>query len=171
MYKTISVLLTLFALFGSAVAQANEWQRLAPTGAGYAVMIPGKAEEQAINQDQYRATLYTLTVKDGGSPRVIYLAGVGDYAATVKVDPQTELPADRDNFIKGLPGMKLLESHNITLDGRPGIELTGESDQVTVTARFYIKGNRVYQVAALVFKGMDEKENVSKFFESFAFLD
>ena len=60
--------------------------------------------------------------------------------------------------------MKLLESHNITLDGRPGIELTGESDQVTVTARFYIKGNRVYQVAALVFKGMDEKENVSKFF-------
>lgn len=171
MNKTIPVLLSLIALIGSAVAQANEWQRLAPTGAGYAVMIPGKPEEQSINQDQYNARLYTLTIKDGTSPRVIYLAGVGDYAATVKVDPQTELPADRDNFIKGLPGMKLLESHSITLDGRPGIELTGESDQVTVTARFYIKGNRVYQLAALVFKGVNEKENVTKFFDSFAFVD
>jgi len=67
--------------------------------------------------------------------------------------------------------MKLLESHDITLDGRSGIELTGESDTTTVTARFYVKGNRVYQLAAVVFKGMDEKENVMKFFDSFAFVD
>lgn len=171
MRKPIPVLLTLIVLISSAVAQTNEWQRLAPTADGYAVMLPGKPEEQSINKDQYTASLYMLTVKDSSSPRVIYLAGVGDYAATIKVDPQTELPADRDNFIKQLPGMKLIESHNITLDGRPGIELTGESDQATVTARFYLKGNRVYQLAALVFKGSNEKENVTKFFDSFAFID
>lgn len=170
MHKPILVLLTLVALIGSVVAQTNEWQRLAPAAAGYAVMIPGKPEEQSINKEQYSATLYILTVKDS-APRVIYLAGVGDYAATIKVDPQIELPADRDNFIKEFPGMKLIESHNITLDGRPGIELTGESDQATVTARFYLKGNRVYQLAALVFKGSNEKDNVTKFFESFAFID
>jgi hypothetical protein len=134
-------------------------------------MIPGKAEEQTIKKDEYSATLYTLTVKDGSSPRVIYLVGVGDYASTVKVDPQVELPADRDNFIKGLPGMKLIESHNMTLDGRPGIELTGESNEVTLKARFFVKGNRVYQLAALVFKTADEKVNVMKFFDSFAFVD
>ena len=96
MYKLILVLLTFVALIGSVVAQTNEWQRLAPTGAGYAVMIPGKAEEQSINKEQYSASLYILTVKDASTPRVIYLAGIGDYAATMKVDPQIELPADRD---------------------------------------------------------------------------
>ena len=171
MHKPILVLLTLVALIGPVVAQTNEWQRLAPAGSGYAVMIPGKAEEQSINKEQYSASLYILTVKDASTPRVIYLAGIGDYAATIKVDPQVELPADRDNFIKEFPGMKLIESHNVTLDGRPGIELTGESDQATVTARFYLKGNRVYQLAALVFKGSNEKANVTKFFDSFAFID
>jgi hypothetical protein len=34
-----------------------------------------------------------------------------------------------------------------------------------------VKGNRVYQLAALVYKGMDEKENVMRFFDSFAFVD
>jgi len=171
MQKPVLVLLTLIVLIGSVVAQTNEWQRLAPAAGGFAVMIPGKPEEQSINKDQYSANLYILTIKDSSSARVIYLAGVGDYAATVKVDPQIELPADRDNFIKELPGMKLIESHNITLDGRPGIELTGESEQTTVTARFYLRGNRVYQLAALVFKGANEKANVTKFFDSFAFID
>lgn len=172
MYKLTTALVTLFLLTSSVLAQATAtWVRLAPAGGGYAVMLPGTAEPQEITKEQYSAKLYTLIVKDGSSPRVIYLVGVGDYAPTVKVDPATELPADRDNFIKALPGMKLVESHNVTLDGRPGIELTGESDQTTVTAKFYLKGNRVYQVAALIFKGANEKENVMKFFDSFAFID
>lgn len=171
MQKPITAFVTLLLLISCVVAQTAEWLRLAPANGGYAVMLPGKAEEQTINKDQYSAVLYTLVLKNGSTPRVVYLAGVGDYAPAVKVDPATELPADRDNFIKGLPGMKLIESHNITLDGRPGIELSGESDQATVTARFYVKGNRVYQIAALVMKGFNEKENVMKFFDSFAFVD
>lgn len=172
MQKLNRTLVTLLLLIASVVAQTPPtWMRLAPAGADYSVMLPGKAEEQSVNNDRYRATLYTLTTKDGSSPRVIYLVRVGEYTSTVKVDPQVKLPADRDSFIKGLPGMKLIESHDITLDGRPGIELTGESNTTTVTARFYVKGNRVYQLAALVYKGVDEKENVMKFFDSFAFVD
>lgn len=171
MRKSITILATLLLLVSSITAQTNTWVRHAPAGGGYAVMIPGKPEEQTKKEDTYSATLYILTVKDGSTPRIIYLVGVGDYAPTVKVDPQVELPADRDSFIKGLPGTSLVESHNITLDGRPGIELTGESNQMTVTARFYVKGNRVYQLATLVFKGVDEKVNVMKFFDSFAFID
>ncbi len=172
MHKSITVFVTLLLLINSVVAQTPAtWLRLAPAGADWTVMVPGKAEEQTVSNDRYSATLYTLTTKDGSSPRVIYLVRVGEYAATVKVDPEVKLPADRDSFIKRLPGMKLIESHNITLDGRPGIELTGESDANAVTARFYVKGNRVYQLAALVFKGVDEKENVMRFFDSFAFVN
>ena len=172
MYKLTRIFVTLLLFMGPVAAQTpTPWVRLAPAGAGYSVMLPGKAEEQTVSNDRFSATLYTLTTKDGSSNRVIYLVRVGEYTSPVKVDPRVKLPADRDSFINGLPGMKLIESHDITLDGRSGIELTGESDTTTVTARFYVKGNRVYQLAAVVFKGMDEKENVMKFFESFAFMD
>ena len=172
MHRLIKSVVTLLLLISSVVAQAPPtWMRLAPAGGGFSVMLPGKAEEQTVSNARFSATLYTLTTKDGSSPRVIYLVRVGEYTSAVKVDPEAKLPADRDSFIKGLPGMKLIESHDITLDGRSGIELTGESDTTTVTARFYVKGNRVYQLAAVVFKGADEKENVMKFFDSFAFVD
>jgi hypothetical protein len=150
----------------------DNWVRLAPTDGGFAIMVPGQAEEQSFNKEQiFTSRIYTVILKDGGNGRAIYLAGFGDYAASVKIDPLTELNANRDNFIKELPGMKLIESHNTTLDGRLGIEFTGESSQATVTCRFYVKGNRVFQLAAMVFKGVDEKKNVDKFFDSFAFTN
>jgi hypothetical protein len=145
---------------------------LAPTDGGFAVMVPGQAEEQTYNKDQvFTSKIYTVIVKDGATGRAIYLAGVGDYVSTIKFDPAAELNQNRDNFIKGLPGMKLVESHNTTLDGRLGIEFTGESERATVSCRFYLKGNRVFQLAAMVFKGYDEKKNVAKFFDSFAFTN
>lgn len=172
MYKLISVLLTLFVFASIASAQTGDnWVRLAPTDGGFAVMVPGQAEEQNFNRDQFTSKIYTVIVKQGQTGRAVYLAGFGDYAPSVKIDPLTELNADRDNFIKELSGMKLLESHNTTLDGRLGIEFTGESNQATVTCRFYVNGNRVFQLAVMVFKGVDEKKNVDKFFDSFAFTN
>lgn len=177
MIKLISLFLTItfsLTLASAQTAQAPEpWVRLAPTGGGFAVMVPGQAEEQTYNKDQlFTSKIYTVIIRDGaaGGGRAIYLAGVGDYAATVKVDPQGELNANRDNFIKELPETKLIESHNITLDGRLGIEFTGESNRATVKCRFYLKGNRVFQLAAMIFKGFDETKNVNKFFDSFAFI-
>ena len=176
MRKTIALFLTIalsLVVVSAQTPQApDSWVRLAPAGGGFAVMVPGQAEEQASNKDQiFTSKIYTVIVKDGsGGGRAIYLAGVGDYAATIKVDPQGELNANRDNFIKELTGTKLLESRNITLDGRLGVEFNGESDRATVTCRFYVKGNRVFQLAAMVFKGADETKNVNKFFDSFAFI-
>ena len=176
MRKTIALFLTIALSIVVVSAQTPQtpesWVRLAPTGGGFAVMVPGQAEEQTSNKDQiFTSKIYTVIVKDGsGGRRAIYLAGVGDYAASIKVDPQGELNANRDNFIKELAGTKLLESRNITLDGRLGIEFKGESDRATVTCRFYVKGNRVFQLAAMVFKGVDETKNVNKFFDSFAFI-
>lgn len=173
----ISLLLIIalsLSVTSAQTAQSPEsWVRLAPSGGGFAVMLPGVAEEQTSNTDpRFSSRIYRLIVRDGSAGgRAIYLAGVGDYAATVRLDPQGELNANRDNFIKELAGMKLLESRNITLDGRMGIEFTGESDRATVKCRFYLKGNRVFQLATLIFKGFDETKNINKFFDSFAFTD
>ena len=170
MPKTIALFLTIALSLTAVSAQAPEWIRFAPAGGGFVVMFPSQPEEKTSNKEQlFTSKIYTAVVKDESTARAIYLAGVGDYVPTVKLDPQGELNANRDNFIKELAGLKLIESRNIILDGRLGIEFTGESDRATVTCRFYVKGNRVFQLAAMVFKGVDETKNVSKFFDSFAF--
>jgi len=170
MLRLPAAFLTLFILLATTTAQtAQPWARLAPTGTGFAVMLPGTPEEQSSTKGQFTSRLYTLITKDGTTPRAIYLVGYGEYALSVKIEPQAELEANRDNFIKELPGMRLIESHKITLDGRLGLEFTGESERANVTSRVYVAGNRVFQLAVMVFKGMDEKANVNKFFESFAF--
>ena len=173
MHKLIFLLLTLLACASIGSAQMGDnWVRLAPPDGGFAIMVPGQAEEKTEKKGEiFTSKIYMVIVKEGGTGRAIYLAGFGEYAPSIKLDPLTELNANRDNFMKELSGMKLVESQNITLDGRLGIEFTGESNQATVTCRFYIKGNRVFQLAALVFKGIDEKKNVGKFFDSFAFTN
>jgi hypothetical protein len=133
-------------------------------------MVPGKTEEQLSTKEQFTSRLFTYVAQDGSTKRAIYLVGWGEYAPSVKLEPQAELEANRDNFVKALPGMKLVTSNKITLDGRLGLEFTGDSGGGSVTSRVYIVGNRVFQLAVMVFTGIDEKANVNKFFESFAFI-
>jgi len=172
MYRFPSALLTVLFLFLTVSAQTDQpWMRLAPATSGFAVMLPGEPQEEPFNKDQFTSRLYTFILKDGSTPRAIYLAGIGEYAASVRINPQAELEANRDNFIKALGDTRLTESHNITLDGRQGLEFSGDSARASVVSRVYVVGNRVYQLAVMVFKGIDEKKNVAKFFDSFAFTN
>jgi hypothetical protein len=170
MFKHAAIFLAFLVFLTTTTAQTTEpWIRLAPEGTGFAVMLPGKPEEQISNKEQFSSRLFTLIAKDGTTPRAIYLVGWGEYAPSVKFEIQAELEANRDNFIKELPGMRLLGTQKITLDGRPGIEFTGESEKASVVSRVYVVGKRVFQLAVMSFKGMDEKANTNKFFDSFAF--
>jgi hypothetical protein len=170
MLKHAAAFLALLVFFTTSAAQTTQpWIRLAPEGTGFAVMLPGKPEEQISNKENFSFRLFTLVAKDGATPRAIYLVGWGEYAPGVKFDTQAELAANRDNFIKEIPGMRLLGTQKITLDGRPGIEFTGESEQTSAVSRVYVVGQRVFQMAVMTFKGMDERVNANKFFDSFAF--
>jgi hypothetical protein len=171
MLKHAAALLALLVFFTTATAQTTQpWIRWAPEGSGFALMLPGKPEGEIIKKDQFSGSLYTLVAKDGTTPRAIYLVGWGEYAPSVKFETQAELEANRDNFVKAVPGMRLLGTQKITLDGRPGIEFTGDSERASLVSRVYVVGNRVYQLAVMVFKGIDETTNVNKFFDSFAIL-
>jgi len=35
--------------------------------------------------------------------------------------------------------------------------------------RFYLLGNRAYQLAVVIFRGQDDSDNVNRFFDSFTF--
>jgi hypothetical protein len=146
-----------------ALAQGPEWIRFAPEGSGFAVMLPAQPKEQTETKEQFTSHFYTVS-----AGKAIFLIGYGDYAPTVRLDPQAELAANRDNFNKGLKA-RLLQSTQITMDGRIGLEFTSETAQVDLKSRVFLVNNRVFQMASLVYKGNDESRSVEKFFDSFAF--
>ncbi|MGH9270332.1 MAG: hypothetical protein ACRDZ2_03580 [Ilumatobacteraceae bacterium] len=97
----------------------------------------------------------------------VYAVNSIDYGAGTEVS----LEGARDGAIANTPGAVLVESTDIELDGRPGIEYTADvnSGQGDVLARIYADGTRLYQ---LLVAGADvslDDEQVQQFFASFRF--
>ncbi len=159
---SISIVFVL-VLASSLCAFQSEWVKVAPVGGGFSIMMPGKAEEKVDPSDQFTFHLFSVS-----TDKTIYLAGWGDYAASIKLDPEGELIANRDNFLKGVKA-KLIDSKKITFEGRAGLEFTGESDQASFKSRIYLFGNRVHQIAVAVLKGQEDTDNVNRFFASLSF--
>jgi hypothetical protein len=63
----------------------------------------------------------------------------------------------------------LTSSKEIKLDGRAGLEFTGEDDRRLYKSRVYILGNRVHQIASATLKDDPAADKVDRFFASFAF--
>ena len=157
-------LLVLIAVFSVVPAQTDPsgWTTLAPEGAGFSVLVPGKAVESISQKKSF--TLHSFNVTVG---RATYIASYSDYLPG-KLDRATALTANRDKFIQSLQG-KLISSREITVDGHTGIEFTSETPAADVRSQLFLIGNRMYQTVAFVFRDVDETKNVDRFFESFHF--
>ena len=164
MHKLSFPLLVLFALFINTPAQSDTsgWITLAPEGAGFSVLFPGKATETVEKKNSF--TLHSFNVTAG---RATYIASYSDYLPG-KLNSATALTANRDKFIKSLGGT-MLASREITIDGHTGIEFTSETPAANVKSQLFLIGNRMFQTVAFVFKDVDETRNVDRFFESFKF--
>ena len=156
---TIFVLVCALAV---SAAQSAEWIKVSPLGAGFSVLMPAKPEAEVKSTEDFTSHLFSIT-----TDKTIYLAGYCDYAPSIKLSVDAELTANCDKFLKGL-NATLVASKQITLDGRPGLEFTGESEQASFKSRVYLSGNRVYQVAVAVLSGKTDSDNVDRFFASFA---
>jgi hypothetical protein len=161
--SSLSLVLILATASSLNAAQGNEWVKLEPAGAGFSIMMPGKAKEEV-----QPSVDFTLHMYDADTANGIYMAGYGDYAPRIHLDPVGELVANRDNFLKGL-NARLIESKNISLDGHAGLEFTGESSDNFFKSRVYLIGNRVYQIAVAIDSSKDDSANINRFFNSFAF--
>jgi len=157
------VLLLLLTLTASLHANQSDWVKVEPGAGGFSIMMPGKPEEKTDPSADFTIHLFTLT-----GDKAIYLASYGDYAARIKLNPEAELNANRDNFLKGL-NATLIESRKITFEGRAGLEFTGENERASFRSRVFLLGNRVHQIAVAIYKGQDDTDNVNRFFASFTF--
>ena len=164
MHKLSFSLLVLVALFINTPAQDEPpgWITLAPDGAGFSVLFPGKATETV--EKKTSSPLHSFNVTAG---RATYIASYSDYLPG-KLDPTTALTANRDKFNKSLQAT-LISSREITVNGHAGIEFTSETPAANVKSQLFLIGNRMYQTVAFVFRDVDETRNVNRFFDSFKF--
>jgi hypothetical protein len=159
-------LLVLFALCINLPAQEEPpgWVTLAPEGAGFSVLFPGKAVETVDKKNS--VTLHSFNITVG---RATYIASYSDYLPG-KLDPATALTANRDKFNKSLQAT-LISNREITIDGHTGIEFTSETPAANVKSQLFLIGNRMFQTVAFVFRDVDETRNVNRFFDSFKLLN
>lgn len=165
MIKRLSFSLGLILAMASSLdaVQGVEWVRVAPAGADFSVMMPGKPKEETKGDSEYSSHSFSVMTDIS-----VYLVEIGNYAPHVKIDPATELAGNRDNFVKGIDG-KLIESKEIVLDGHSGLEFTAENSHSLARCRVYVSGKRVYMLVAGVTKNQDDSANVNRFLASFAF--
>jgi len=162
MCKLSFSLLVLLALYVNMPAQTEPpgWVTLAPEGAGFSVLFPGKAVETVDKKTSF--TLHSFNITAG---RATYIASYSDYLPG-KLDRATALIANRDKFNKSLQAT-LISNREITIDGHTGIEFASETPAANVKSQLFLIGNRMYQTVAFVFRDVDETRNVNRFFDSF----
>jgi hypothetical protein len=154
--------IVLIVIAGTVDAQqGSDWIKFEPLGGGFTVLMPSKPEEEIKNTDDFTMHLFTFATES-----TIYLASYGDYAPSVRIDVDSLLAANRDNFAEGL-NARVIASKSITMDGRPGLEFTAQNSEAWIKSRIFLFGNRVHQIAVATPNG--ETENARRFLSSFAF--
>lgn len=169
MTKKILAILSLLLLNASAApAQTQaDWVKFSPPGAPFTVLLPAQPKEDKKTSDSPHGP-YTTTLYTSASPqRELYGVGWVDYDPKFNFGVQSELEANRDNFVKSLKAT-LLSTTPIKLGTHPGIEfkavIEGKAD---IVSRVYIVGRRPYQLVTLTPAGRDNAANRERFFSSF----
>ena len=158
--------LILLVAFSPAAMQSNNWEKVAPAGGRFSVMMPAEPKDSEFTPaPDFTSHGYAEEI-DG----VIYVCLYGDYAASIHLNPDAELAANRDNFLKTL-NASLILTKEIELDGRFGLEFTGETAENTFQGKVYILGNRIFQITVGVPKVTGDAGNAARFLKSFALTD
>jgi hypothetical protein len=144
----------------NVLAQDEKWIRFSPAGSGFEIMLPSEPVEKVEKRANFTTHMYSSTLG-----KTVFLISYSDYQTI----PEKALEANRDDFNKQMQAT-LLSSRNVELDGKTGLEFTSEISAANVKSRIFLVGNRLYQMAALVFKETQDETRVDRFFQSFQFL-
>lgn len=166
--KTLVVLSIVMLSALSAWAQTPAgWVKFSPMGSPFRVLMPSEPKETKQTSGGPNGPYTTYLFNSAGPEGEIYLVGWVDYDPKFKFGVQSELEANRDNFVKRLKA-KLLSTTPIKLGTHPGIEFKAELEgKADIVSRVYIVGRRPYQLIMLTPTGRDSSANRALFFSSF----
>lgn len=141
------------------------WTKFISEEGRFSVFMPGTPTEktETIQSEHGPYTTHLITLR---GQRNVFLIGWVDYDPSFNFNRQTELEANRDNFVKGL-NARLVETRSATIDGYQAIEFTAENVNRIFKSRVYMVGRRPYQIVIGSPRGIDDSANVDRFFSSF----
>jgi hypothetical protein len=146
-------------------ANASSWVTVSSEEGQFSVLFPEAVEDQSKTEQSTKGP-YTTHLFVAKTSKGVFLVGWVDYDPSFNFGVQSELEANRDNFVKGVSAT-LVSTSKITFNGHPGLQFTAETPDVVFRSRVYIIGRRPYQLIAGTRKGQNDSENVARFFESF----
>ena len=126
----------------------------------------GNSDRQDRNHRQRTGAVYHSPVRSARLRERVFLVGWVDYHPTFNFNKQSELEANRDNFVKGV-GATLLSTRTTTIDGYQALEFKAENEEKIFTSRVYMVGRRPYQIVIGLPKGQDNAASVDLFLNSF----
>ena len=149
----------------SNVTDTSGWIRFTSDLGRFSVLMPetptDKVETTPSEHGPY--TTHLFIVRDTSN---VYLIGWVDYDPKFNFNRQSELEANRDNFVKGLKAT-LVSTRMTTIDGYQAIEFTAETADRVFKSRVYMVGRRPYQIVIGTPKGSDDTVALNRFFNSF----
>src|SRR5687768_542639 len=147
------------------VVDSSGWVQFTSDAGRFSVLMPEIPEDKAqtTQSEQGPYTTHLFVVRDTVN---VYLIGWVDYDPRFNFNRQSEMEANRDNFVKGI-NATLVTSRPLTLDGFPALEFTAETADRVFKSRVYMVGRRPYQIVIGSPKGMDNSVTLHRFFNSF----
>ena len=149
-----------------------DWQRVAPPGGGFSVLMPGTPAERKETADSPIGSIRisTFTLVKG---RDEFTVAFTDYpTAILKSNPETILEGVQIGVVEHLRD-KVLDERPTWLDGHPGRKYTLELPESKLARWGHLQGlpylvkQRLYQVVAVMPKANASSEDARKFFGSF----
>ena len=143
------------------------WVRFTSELGRFSVLMPevptDKVETTQSEHGPY--TTHLFIVKDQDTTNV-YLIGWVDYDPSFNFNKQSELAANRDNFVKGIKAT-LVSTRPLTIDGYQALEFVAETSDRIFKSRVYLVGRRPYQIVIGYPKEQEDPIVTNRFFNSF----
>jgi len=141
------------------------WVKFTSDIGRFSVLMPATPEEKIDSTPSEHGpyTTHLFIVRDDPN---VYLIGWVDYDASFNFNRQSELAANRDNFVKGIKAT-LVSTRPVVLDGYSAIEFVAETAERIFKSRVYMVGRRPYQIVIGYPKDQEDPTTVNRFFNSF----
>ena len=144
---------------------AGDWVRYDSAVGRFSVLMPEipKDTVETTPSEHGPYTTYLFIARD---ERNVFLIGWVDYDPKFNFNRQSEMEANRDNFVKGVKAT-LTGSRSLTIDGYQVLEFTADTIDRTFRSRVYMVGRRPYQIVIGYPKEDATIAPINKFFNSF----
>ncbi|GMV88151.1 MAG: hypothetical protein AMXMBFR81_10820 [Chthonomonas sp.] len=158
----------LLVLLATVMAPVQPWTEFKSPEGGFAIRFPRKPDYEVQPAEAGSPTIHMYTSALGDD---VYIASFHDMPISGALDEvQGILHSARDGFAGGVGG-KVADQKPFTFGPLKGLEFAVEAEGVYATARLYLVGKRLYQIAVMGSKDNRKDTDVRRYLESFRLLN